>query len=173
VSDSPSTAAVQSRWRLRVLLAVGAVVIAADQFTKWWAVRALSDGPNDVVWTLRFRLIGNTGAAFSKVEGLGPVLGIIITVVVVAMFVFRDRIQVGPQFVAYSAIFGGAIGNLIDRLFRGDGWWRGAVVDFIDFQWYPVFNVADIAVVCGGIALLVMSWWAGRPLHETDPDTAT
>ena len=43
-------------------------------------------------------------------------------------------------------MIGGALGNVLDRLFRGDGWLRGSVVDFIDFQWCPIFNVADMAV---------------------------
>ena len=46
--------------------------------------------------------------------------------------------------VAVGLIVGGAVGNVIDRLFRGDGWFRGGVVDFIDFQWFPIFNVADM-----------------------------
>jgi signal peptidase II len=59
-------------------------------------------------------------------------------------------------------VVGGAAGNVCDRLFRGEAWFRGAVVDFIDLQWWPVFNIADIGVTVGGILLVVASIW-GRP----------
>ena len=52
-------------------------------------------------------------------------------------------------------MIGGAAGNLIDRLFRGDAWLNGAVVDFIDLQWFPIFNIADIAINVGAAALIL------------------
>jgi signal peptidase II len=55
-------------------------------------------------------------------------------------------------------IVGGAIGNLIDRLFRGDAWLRGAVVDFIDLQWFPIFNIADSAISLGAMLMIVASF---------------
>jgi signal peptidase II len=58
-------------------------------------------------------------------------------------------------------IVGGALGNVVDRLFRGSGgFFGGAVVDFIDFQWWPVFNIADVGVVCGSILLVISMWRA-------------
>jgi signal peptidase II len=60
--------------------------------------------------------------------------------------------------VALGLVLGGALGNIVDRLLRtGDGFLGGAVVDFIDAQWWPVFNVADIAISCGGVLLLLVS----------------
>jgi len=56
--------------------------------------------------------------------------------------------------VAVGMVIGGALGNVADRLFRGDGWLHGSVIDFIDPQWWPIFNVADIGVVVGGILLV-------------------
>ena len=56
--------------------------------------------------------------------------------------------------VALGLVLGGAAGNLVDRLFRGHD---GAVVDFIDLQWWPVFNVADMAIVCGAVLLVLTS----------------
>jgi signal peptidase II len=55
--------------------------------------------------------------------------------------------------IATGCIIGGAIGNVLDRVFRGNGFMDGAVVDFIDLRWWPVFNVADIGIVCGAIAV--------------------
>ena len=62
--------------------------------------------------------------------------------------------------VAVGLVLGGALGNLADRLFRGRGWLRGAVVDFVDFRVWPVFNVADAAITCGCILLLWAGWRA-------------
>ncbi len=56
-----------------------------------------------------------------------------------------------------GCLIGGAAGNLLDRLFRGDAWLQGSVVDFIDFQWFPIFNVADIAVNVGAASLILNS----------------
>ena len=55
-----------------------------------------------------------------------------------------------------------ALGNIVDRLFRGEGWLRGAVVDFIDLQWFPIFNIADIAVNVGAALLILGSVLAAR-----------
>jgi signal peptidase II len=68
--------------------------------------------------------------------------------------------------LAVGLIVGGAIGNLLDRLFRAPGWFRGAVVDFIDLQWWPIFNVADIGVTVGGALLLLTSVLDGRAEGE-------
>jgi len=159
-------AQVDARSSRRRIFAIGGIVVTVDQLTKLWAQTALADGPIDVVWTLRFREIGNTGAAWSIGKGLGPFLGILILIIIGAMYWYRSRIDSGLPFVAYSVIFGGAIGNVLDRLFRGEGWLRGAVVDFIDFQWYPIFNVADMSVVVGSLSLLALSW-RSRAENET------
>ncbi|MEZ5283019.1 MAG: signal peptidase II [Acidimicrobiales bacterium] len=153
---------------LKLASIAGAVVIA-DQATKFWAQAALADGPVDVVWTLRFFLTSNTGMSFSAGEGAGVILGVLIIGILGGLIWYRKRIDPGWPLVAYSAIVGGAIGNLLDRLFRGEGWLRGAVVDFIDFQWWPIFNVADMGIVIGGIWLVVLSWLNER---NTLPDAA-
>lgn len=57
--------------------------------------------------------------------------------------------------IGTGLLIGGAVGNILDRLFRGDGWMRGAVVDFIDLQWFPVFNLADSAVTIGAGFLIL------------------
>ena len=57
---------------------------------------------------------------------------------------------------AAGLVVGGAIGNLLDRLFRGRGWLHGSVIDFIDLQWFPIFNVADSAITIGGV--LFVGW---------------
>ena len=138
-----------------------ALVVGADQLTKWWALRALDDGRVvDLVWTLRLRLVFNTGAAFSSFQGLGPLLGIA-AAAIAAVLLFNRRLGADRwSATAAGCIAGGALGNLADRLFRSsDGFLEGAVVDFIDVQWWPVWNVADMGVVLGGVALF---WRACR-----------
>jgi signal peptidase II len=77
-----------------------------------------------------------------------------LAIVVIAILIFTLRKQSSVvSLVATGCIIGGAIGNVLDRVFRGSGFMGGAVVDFIDFRWWPVFNVADIGIVCGAIAV--------------------
>jgi signal peptidase II len=141
------------RWR--PVAAIVVVIVAVDQLTKTWALNTLGDGRViDVVWTLRFNLAFNTGMAFSRGPGLGPVIGVLSLVIVVAVVMGLRRQRSWWRVVPGSAVVGGALGNIIDRLFRDEGFMRGAVVDFIDFQWWPIFNVADMAIVTGGIALV-------------------
>ncbi len=138
------------------MLGTAAVVLAVDQLTKTWAVRALDDGPIDVIWTLRFKLTFNTGASFSQGEGFGPVIGVLAAVIAVALLWTGRNLagRLGP--LAVGTVLGGALGNLADRAFRrGDGFLGGAVVDFIDLQWWPVWNVADAAVVVGAVLLVL------------------
>jgi signal peptidase II len=143
-----------------VLVVVAALVVAVDQMTKWWAVNTLDDRTIDLIWTLRLRLVFNTGAAFSRFDGLGPLLGVA-AVVIVGVLLWMGRVSPDRRTAAaLGAIAGGALGNLLDRLFReGEGLLGGAVVDFIDIQWWPVWNVADMAIVLGSAALVVV---AGR-----------
>ena len=140
-----------------VLLASVAVsVLVLDQLTKTWAVRHLDDGHIiDLVGSLRLRLAFNTGAAFSSGTGFGPIIGIG-AVVIVAVLVWTSR-SVGSRLgmVAVGLVLGGALGNLTDRAFRqGEGFMGGAVVDWIDPQFWPIFNVADASIVVGGILLV-------------------
>ena len=142
-------------------LVSAAAVVAVDQLTKWWVLEALDGGRViDLVWTLRLRLVFNTGAAFSSFQGLGPLLGVAAVVVAAALLLNRRLVSGRWSAIAAGCIAGGALGNLTDRLFRSDdGFLTGAVVDFIDVQWWPVWNVADMGVVLGGAALV---WHAYR-----------
>ena len=141
---------------LRYPVALAAAIVLADQVTKHWALNRLSGGRIiEVVWTLQFNLAFNSGMAFSAGRNLGPLIGVAVTGIIVYL-VFTLRRIGGPLNVfGLGCILGGAIGNLIDRLFRGDAWLRGSVVDFIDLQWFPVFNIADIAVNVGAAALIL------------------
>lgn len=132
--------------------------MAFDQITKHWAVSRLNDDRViDVLGSLRFNLSFNSGMAFSQGKGMGPVIGVLGMVVVAYLLVGMRRSSFSSAaFVGLVA--GGAAGNIVDRLFRGDAWLRGAVVDFIDLQWWPVFNIADAAICIGGALLVITSF---------------
>jgi signal peptidase II len=139
--------------------AVAAIVVLADQITKHWALNALRDGPNHVVWTLQFNLSFNSGMAFSKGQGLGPIISVGAVLIVVVLLVSLGRSGSRLHILCAGLVIGGALGNVVDRLFRADGagFLRGRVVDFIDFQWWPIFNVADAAITVGGLLLVLGS----------------
>jgi signal peptidase II len=141
--------------RLLLAGAVAAAVVVVDQVTKTWALRALADGPIDLFWTLRFNLSFNSGAAFGIGRGIGPII-LIAGVVMLVVLLGLGRLAASRTMaaVALGLLIGGASGNLIDRLFRDHG---GAVVDFIDFQWWPIFNVADIGITFGALLLVLAS----------------
>jgi signal peptidase II len=145
------------RSNLVVTLVVAVFWVVADIVTKTLVVRHLSEGdPIHVVWTLQWNLTFNSGMAFSQGRGLGPVISVLALVIVVVLLLSFRRSDSRLAAVAVGMVIGGAIGNLIDRLFRsGEGFLGGHVVDFIDFQWWPVFNVADIGVVVGGLLLVL------------------
>ena len=147
------------RRRLRLLLSVAAVVLVLDAVTKMLAVRLLVPGEpvsiiGDVVtWTL----VRNSGAAFSMATGYTWVLTLVASAVVVGI-VWMGRRLVSPWWaIGLGMILGGATGNLVDRFFRSPGPLRGHVVDFLSVGWWPVFNVADPAVVGGALLLVVLS----------------
>lgn len=139
-------------------LIVAAAVVALDQLTKHWAVNALSDGRTiHVVWTLQWNLAYNTGMAFSRGTGLGPVIALLAVIVVVVLIVSAARVESRLARVAAGLLIGGAIGNLLDRVFRGDRMLHGAVIDFIDVQWWPIWNVADMGVTIGAVLFAIAS----------------
>ena len=149
---------------LVAVLLTAAIVIAADQVTKSLALQALADGPIHVWWTLELDLSFNSGIAFSMGTGLTPLITIAAIVLAGVLLAFARRATSPLVAAALGLVLGGALGNLSDRLFRGHG---GAVIDFIDPGWWPVFNVADIAVSSGAVLLLV-----GTFLDERHPENA-
>lgn len=159
---APRAEVERARWPL--LIGVAAFVLAADQLSKWWAVETLDTRIIDVVGSLRFRLALNHGAAFSLSRGRGPIISVLALVVVVILLRTGRHATRPLAAVALGMVVGGALGNLSDRAFReGEGILGGGVVDFIDLQWWPIFNVADMGVVCGAILLVIMSWREPEP----------
>ena len=158
-------------WRAPVLLAMAVVVV--DQWTKHWAVTVLgTDREIEVFWTLQFNLAFNSGMAFSRGEGFGPVIAVVATGVIVWLLISLRTDSSRLSTVGMGLVIGGAAGNLIDRLFRGEAWLRGAVVDFIDFQWFPIFNIADMAINVGAALLILNAVLASRRPELNAPPNA-
>lgn len=159
-------------WRAPVLLA--GLVVAADQLTKHWAVTGLgTDREIEVFWTLQFNLAFNSGMAFSRGEGFGPIIAVVATAVIVWLLVSLRTESSRLSTAGMGLVIGGAAGNLVDRLFRGEAWLRGAVVDFIDFQWFPIFNIADMAINVGAGVLILNTILVSRRMpadvRESEP----
>ncbi len=138
-------------------------VVIADQATKNWALNSLSDGRTiDLFWTLRFNLVFNSGMAFSQGQGLGRLIGLLAIGVAVWLWLSLKKASTNLSLVGTAMLIGGALGNVVDRLFRGEKWLAGSVIDFIDLQWFPVFNIADSAVTLGAAMLITSSVVASR-----------
>lgn len=131
----------------KLALAVAATVLVADQLTKWWALEALADGPISVLGDFwRFRVVRNSGAAFGTLQNAGVLLAIIAVVAILLLLRVSAETEHRHEAVIFGLVLGGATGNLVDRVFRGDGFFDGRVVDWIDFSFWPTFNVADSAI---------------------------
>lgn len=137
---------------------LAAAVVLLDQMTKVLAVEALEDGPISLFGDfLELSLTRNPGAAFSSFTGGGRVLAFIAIAIAIGIAATIPRVERGVERTSLALVLGGALGNLIDRVVRGDGIFDGAVVDFIDFSFWPTFNVADSAITIGVVLLLVAS----------------
>ena len=135
-------------------LGIAGAVIVVDHLTKWWALRTLADRDIDLFWKLRFHLVRNGGGAFGLGTRFAPLFAL--AALGIVLFLFRSGGAFGSRLsqVAVGLVLGGAVGNLLDRLFReGHGFLGGRVVDFIDSQVWPVWNVADMAVSIGAVLL--------------------
>ncbi len=146
--------------RRRLLTGASLIVVltvALDQLSKWWALETLApDRTVSLLPTLEFDLAYNSGFSFGTGAGLGPWIGILVIGLIGFLGQKIYRSTAWPQAFLLATILGGAIGNLLDRIFRAsDGLLSGKVIDFIDVEWYAVFNVADMFVVCGCIAYVL------------------
>ncbi len=138
-------------------LVTAAAVVVLDQITKAWAFDGLDEPVSLIGSFLELELTSNTGSAFGLFRGAGVFLGLAAVLAVAVVLVALGSIRFRSEAVALGAIMGGATGNLIDRLARGDGFLDGAVIDFVKLWWIPNFNVADASLFLGVVTLLVLS----------------
>jgi signal peptidase II len=153
--------AVQERRTLSpIAIGTALAVLVVDHATKWWALNTLDDHNIDLIGSLRLNLVFNRGAAFGLGSRYAPFIALGALIVVLVVFRRTAGLHSRLAQVCVGLVLGGAVGNLLDRLLRdGDGFLGGAVVDFVDVQFWPVWNVADMCVVIGAIVLAVV---AGR-----------
>ena len=143
-----------------MLAAVAVFVLVADIVTKSVVVATLSNRPPVVLLggLLKLTETRNPGAAFSIG---GPSVTILFTAIAVgvAIFILRmsSRIRSVPWAITLGLLLGGATGNLVDRIFRYPGIFRGYVVDWIELPHWPIFNLADSAIVCGGVLAVLLA----------------
>lgn len=162
----------KASWKqMAVVLGVAVVVILLDQASKRFieanVVYNTSWMPLD--WLAPFfqiTHIGNTGIAFGLFSGGSMIFALVAMAVTGAIFYFAYTLPSGymTMRVILGIILGGAIGNLIDRLRQG------YVTDFLDFGPWPVFNVADMAVVFGAIALAILMFHEERQLKAAEKE---
>jgi signal peptidase II len=147
----------RSPWPL--LLGTAGAVLALDQATKYLAVRHLTGAlPIELLnGLLTLRLVRNPGAAFGLASGFTLVFPLVAIVVCVLILRSARRLRSRSWTVGLALLLGGAMGNLLDRLTRSPGGLRGHVVDFLELPHWPVFNVADMSIVCAAVLLTVLS----------------
>lgn len=154
-------AAPRSRSAAAIALALGIAVAAVtvDQTTKALAVAGLADQPpRRVVGTLlQFELARNPGAAFSTGTSHTIVFSIIAMIATVVVLWFIARSRSWGWACALGLLLAGIVGNLIDRVFREPGPFRGHVVDFIALPHWPVFNVADMCINVAAVLILILA----------------
>ncbi|WP_273009447.1 signal peptidase II [Spongiibacter tropicus] len=143
-----------------VLFSISGLIAASDQTVKWLVQQTMAYGESIAVTPFfNWVHLWNTGAAFSLFANAGGwqryfFIGITVVISIFLIKLIREN-RHKEETIAYSLILGGALGNLIDRIFRG------YVVDAFDFYWrdwhWPAFNLADIAIVLGALLLVFAS----------------
>ncbi|MFJ3333541.1 signal peptidase II [Streptomyces sp. NPDC086766] len=156
----------RGRRRIAVLFAVAAFAYALDLISKMIVVARLEHHASIQIvgdW-LKLEAIRNAGAAFGFGEAFTVIFTVIAAAVIVVIARLARKLYSLPWAIALGLLLGGALGNLTDRIFRAPGVFEGAVVDFIAPKHFAVFNLADSAIVCGGILIVLLSF------RGLDPD---
>ena len=134
------------------------MALALDQVTKVLAVRELTDrAPVEVIGSLlQLRLLRNPGAAFSAGTSLTPLISVVAVIAVVVGVYFASRVGHRGWAVGLGLLLAGVTGNLVDRMLRAPGPFRGHVVDFFELPHWPVFNVADMCIDAAGVIFVIL-----------------
>lgn len=157
---SAETAPSRGRRKVMVLFVVAVFAYLLDLISKMIVVAKLEHHePIELIgdW-LQLSAIRNAGAAFGIGEAFTIIFTCIAATVIVVIARLARKLYSLPWAIALGLLLGGALGNLTDRIFRAPGTFQGAVVDFIAPAHFAVFNLADSAIVCGGILIVILSF---------------
>lgn len=169
-ADGETAARPVGRRLIGLLASLAVVIYGLDLFTKTLVLRTIEGREPQVVipGLLQFRVIFNSGAAFSIGTGMTFVFTLVAAGVVIAIIRTARKLRSLPWAITLGLMLGGALGNLTDRLLRypagfgrpASGQLQGHVVDFIETfpGHFPVWNIADSAIVCGGIVAVFLAW---------------
>ncbi|SEL73613.1 signal peptidase II [Streptacidiphilus jiangxiensis] len=163
LDEAPETTA--KKRRIGVLLSVALLAYLLDLGSKLLVVAQLEHkDPIRLIgdW-VQLAVIRNPGAAFGMGQAMTIVFTLIAATVIVVIIRLSRRLYSLPWAVALGLLLGGAFGNLTDRIMRSPGLFRGEVVDFISVKHFAVFNLADSAIVCGGILVVLLSFLGTNP----------
>ena len=144
---------------MRRIFAIGWAVWLIDFSTKVWAIQTLSSrAPVKVIGDfLQLTFIKNSGAAFSLGGGLTVFFSLFALAVAVFITYYSTRVSSKGWMVVMGLVLGGVFGNLTDRIFREPGFLQGHVIDWISLPMWPVFNIADSAIVIAACIAVYLS----------------
>ena len=156
------------RWR--TLLSVAWSIWILDLATKAWAVSQLSHLESVQIFGSFFQLtlVRNPGAAFSFATGATILFSLFSICVLAAITYFAPRLTSAGWAVVLGLVMGGVLGNLSDRIFREPGFLRGHVIDWMQLPHWPIFNIADSAIVVAAAISIVLSARNIPPIAKKD-----
>jgi len=156
--------------RALLILVLAILTVTVDQLTKWLVVTNFEVNQSifpipPLSGVLAITYVTNSGVAFGLFKEAGTFFIFLAGIVVAAILYSVRRLPAQQRLVriALGLALGGAVGNLIDRLRLG------YVIDFIDFRFWPVFNLADSAIVVGVTLLAISMWYEGRTEARAQP----
>jgi signal peptidase II len=143
----------------RTLLGVAWIIWLLDLATKIWAVEYLANrGPVKVIGSLfQLNFVRNSGAAFSFASGATLFLSLFGIAVLIAIAYYAPALTSKGWAIVLGLVMGGVLGNLTDRIFREPGLLRGHVIDWLQLPNWPIFNIADIAIVVAAFISVVLT----------------
>ena len=156
------------RWR--TLLSVAWFIWILDLATKAWAVEQLAHRePIKILGTFfQLTLVRNPGAAFSFATNATLLLSLIGIIVLLGITYFAPRITSKGWSIVLGLVMGGILGNLMDRIFREPGFLRGHVIDWMQLPHWPIFNIADSAIVVAAALSMVLTVKNISPITKKD-----
>jgi len=143
---------------MRYLSFTTVIILALDQVSKILVVAKLEGrDPIELFWTLQLNTTRNKGASFSLGTEYTTLFAVVALVAALGIICLSKSAKTPLELSLFGVVLGGVLGNATDRIFRSkNGFLNGGVIDFIDFQWWPIFNVADMALVLGLPTLVII-----------------